>query len=268
VKLEIFDVEHGACALLSSDDGKHLMLDCGHNATTGWLPGKHLNGLGVSVLDVLMVTNYDEDHVSGFKDLDTRVHIGVLYRNKSVSPDTIRHLKSDTGIGPGMDHFVKQISTYQDLTGPAPTLPKVSWKLFRNPYPQFDDENNLSLVVCLNVDGINFVFPGDMECAGWEKLLSANADLAAQIALTDVLVASHHGRESGICDDMFVRYGCKPILTVISDDCHKYDTQQTVNYYGSKSRGTLFRGSQRRVLSTRNDGQITFEFYANNCIAY
>lgn len=42
MQLQIFDVEHGACALLTADNGTRLMIDCGHNATTGWRPGSYL----------------------------------------------------------------------------------------------------------------------------------------------------------------------------------------------------------------------------------
>lgn len=34
MELKVFDVEHGACALLSCDNGARLMIDCGHNSTT------------------------------------------------------------------------------------------------------------------------------------------------------------------------------------------------------------------------------------------
>ena len=41
--LRIFDVEHGACAMLAGMDHHALaMVDCGHNATTGWCPSKFL----------------------------------------------------------------------------------------------------------------------------------------------------------------------------------------------------------------------------------
>jgi hypothetical protein len=35
MKLQIFDVEHGACSLLTADNNARVMIDCGHNATTG-----------------------------------------------------------------------------------------------------------------------------------------------------------------------------------------------------------------------------------------
>ena len=65
MRLEIFNVEHGACALLRTSNGKLAMIDCGHNSTTGWMPGDELAARNETALNRLFVTNYDEDHVSG-----------------------------------------------------------------------------------------------------------------------------------------------------------------------------------------------------------
>lgn len=71
--LQIFDVEHGACALLTvtAPNGgvRRLLIDCGHNASTRWTPGGHLKSLGVTQIEQLIITNYDEDHVSGYRSL-------------------------------------------------------------------------------------------------------------------------------------------------------------------------------------------------------
>jgi glyoxylase-like metal-dependent hydrolase (beta-lactamase superfamily II) len=65
MQLQIFDVEHGACALLTADNSARFMIDCGHNATSGWKPGGYLLGSKISTIEMLAITNYDEDHASG-----------------------------------------------------------------------------------------------------------------------------------------------------------------------------------------------------------
>jgi hypothetical protein len=66
--LQIFDVEHGACALLTCDNGSHLMIDCGHNSDTGWRPGTYLIGQSIRSIEMLAISNYDEDHVTRTDD--------------------------------------------------------------------------------------------------------------------------------------------------------------------------------------------------------
>ncbi len=261
--LKIFDVEHGACALLTADNGAHLMIDCGHNSTTGWCPGDYLASRRIGHIEGLFVTNYDQDHVSGFPNLIRQVHIGSIFRNTSVAPQVIWQLKSEDGIvSAAMARFVNAITAEFGPPGSAPSLqiPGLNFRLYCNDYPLFDDENNLSLVVALSFSNCNFLFPGDLESAGWQLLLRTNAAFRAEVASTHVLVAAHHGRESGLCTDLFDTYGCRPQLVVISDDYHQYDTQQTTACYHSKCTGIAdFRGQGRRhVLTTRRDGLITF----------
>lgn len=274
--LQIFNVEHGACALLTmpTSQGTHrILIDCGHNASTRWYPGEHLGRLGISQVQLLVVTNYDEDHVSGFRNLiEQGINLHKILRNPAVTPATIAHLKTDDGMGPGIDTLVRVLTNVPqvDVVGNQFPLPNgVSMEWFWNPYPYFDDENNLSLVLVLNVHGFKFMFPGDMEKAGFRNLLNTNARFRTIVSEIHVLLAAHHGRANGICEEMFDTWGCRPKLVVISDDYKQYNTQETTNYYGRKAIGiTGFQNEQgvRKVLTTRSDGELMFSFQNGHCL--
>lgn len=266
--LKIFDVEHGACALLTCDNGSRVMIDCGHNTSTGWYPGSYLNYEQVKTLELLLITNYDEDHVSGLANLLDNVDVRWLGRNKAVSSGTIRKLKSEDGMGPGIDRLVHAIDHVFTGDGsiPQPVYQGLKRTQFWNTYPAFDDENNLSLVLHMECNGVGVLFPGDMEKAGWLKLLERE-DFRNALRNTKVLVASHHGRESGCCEEVF-EY-CKPFYTVISDKGYMHNTQETVPFYRANSQGGPFRnGEKRHVLTTRNDGRIGFTFNADGWWPY
>tara|TARA_R110000868_G_scaffold122877_2_gene325779 strand:- start:13013 stop:13816 length:804 start_codon:yes stop_codon:yes gene_type:complete len=257
--LEIFDVEHGACALLTCDDNTRLMIDCGHNASTQWRPGTYLKQQGIAKLDLLTITNYDEDHVSGISNLLDEVDVRWLTRNGSVSSANIRELKSEDGMGVGIDRLVRAIDrTFTgDGSSPMPTFLGLERKLFCTSYPKFTDENNLSLAVLLRCHGIGVLFMGDLECAGTLELLKRE-DFRQALRETHVLVAPHHGRESGCCEEMFEF--CSPYYVVISDKGYMHSTQETVPFYRSKAKGGPFRGETRHVLTTRRDEKINFSF--------
>ncbi len=274
--LQVFDVEHGGCALLTTPAGlggfRRVLIDCGHNASQCWYPGQHLRGLGVTFLEQLVVTNYDEDHVSGYPDLLAQgVYVDWIARNTTVSPETIRLLKSEDGMGKGIDTLVRSLGAFGLVGDNGKSVPKfqgVSMEYFFNSYPIFEDENNLSLVLYLTVYGTSFLFSGDMECDGFEHLLATNARFRQIVPNINVLMASHHGRANGVCPEMFDSYGCRPQLVVISDDYKQYTTQETTNYYASKTTGiTNFRaqGVSRSVLTTRKDGDIHFAWANGSC---
>lgn len=275
--IQVFNVEHGGCALLtvpaSGGSFKRLLIDCGHNATTKWYPGEHLRNMGVTYLEQLVVTNYDEDHVSGYPNLlQQEIYVDWILRNPTVSPQIIRTLKTKDGMGVGIEALVSNLGNFGPPVpggGGLPQYPGVQIEWFYNQYPHFDDENNLSLVLHLIVHGFSVLFTGDMERAGFENILRTNERFRAVVGNLDVLMASHHGRENGICPDMFDVWGCQPKIVVISDDYKQYATQETVNYYASKCSGiTNFRvpGNDRKVLTTRKDGEIHFTFTNGNCI--
>ena len=259
----MFDVEHGACSLLTADNNTRLMIDCGHNATTSWKPGTYLAQQGIPTLDMLAITNYDEDHASGAADLFDKVHVAWLLRNASVSGATIRALKREDGMGPGIERLAYAIDHV--FTGPGapdmlePVFQGATRQVFYSSYPRFDDENNLSMVVFLKCHGIGVMFPGDLEKAGFLELLK-NDGFKQGLRETNVYVASHHGRENGCCEET-VAHLQNVFYVVISDKGYQYDTQKTIPFYSRIAKGGPFRQEQvRKVLTTRCDGRIAFEF--------
>ena len=108
---------------------------------------------------------------------------------------------------------------------------------FHNDYPTFTDTNNLSLLTFLDVGGVAFVLGGDLELAGWLTLLE-NPHVQGLLKRVDVFVASHHGRQSGYCPEVFSY--CKPRLVVMSDGPIQHDTQLMASTYAQHASGELF----------------------------
>jgi beta-lactamase superfamily II metal-dependent hydrolase len=262
MRLQVFDVEHGACSLLTADNGTRLMVDCGHNATTQWKPGTHLRQQNIYTLNMLAITNYDEDHTSAAANLFENIDVQWLLRNPSVSGSTIMSLKSEDGMGPGIETLVYQINnvfTGEGTSSPEPVFNGVERQIFYNNYPKFDDENNLSLVLFLKCHGIGVMFPGDLEKSGFIELLKYDYFKQA-LRETNVYFASHHGRENGCCEEI-VQYLQNAYYVVISDKGYAHETQETVPFYRRIAKGGPFRNQEKRhVLTTRNDGSITFDF--------
>lgn len=266
MNLQIFDVEHGACALLTADNNTRLMIDCGHNASTNWKPGSYLLKQGIKSIDILAVTNYDEDHVSGANDLFDKLDVKSLWRNKSVSPKTIKMLKSDDGMGPGIDRLFSEIENTYIVNGSSsvPIFEGLTIrKCFYSSYPIFDDENNLSMAIFLKCHNIGVMFTGDLEKPGFSELLK-NEEFKQALRETNVYVASHHGRENG-CSTEVAALLTNVYYVVISDKGYAHETQKTIPFYADIAKGGPFRSNEKRyVLTTRNDAHIAFEFTPNS----
>lgn len=254
---------------------KRVLIDCGHAADYRgypWYPGEHLKNLGVGFVDLLICTNYDEDHASGIPSLiENGVNVGCILGNPTVPPEAIENLKSEDGMGNGIAVIVNSLAgrRQRNEVQTPPMIPGVQLSWFWNPWPHWNTENNLSLVTHLSIRGTNFLFPGDLETDGFNNMLK-NQPFAALLPGLHVLVASHHGRENGKCPSMFDDHYCKPQLVVISDCAKKYQSQETVPYYRDKARGVPnVRGRDWRfVMTTRDDDEIIFRWEDGLCQVY
>ena len=113
-----------------------------------------------------------------------------------------------------------------------------------------------SLSICFKI-----LFPGDIETAAWRSLLQ-NQRLISALNGVDILIASHHGRESGYFGDIFQYFTRNS--TVISDG-RFIDTSAT-SRYSEKSEGWTIRhrdnskpSEEKKCVTTRNDGHIDIE---------
>lgn len=264
--LRIFDVEHGACAIMQAPNGRVAMIDCGHNEVTGWRPSSFLrNEMGLEEIAYLIVTNADGDHLSDLAGLRGRgVSVRTLIRNGSPAAPALRMLKLTKGpLAPGVEEFIHMHGTYHGYAMPFnDAMAGVTCATFCNGFQTFSDTNNLSMATFIKYAGFKILFPGDLEKAGWKELLK-NPAFVAELRLTDVLVASHHGRESGFCEEIFNYF--RPQVVVISDTGIKYETQETVPDYREvvKSPDGIAVTCKdelrwRHVLTTRRDGDVIF----------
>lgn len=263
--IRIFDVTDGFCAYIVADDGDTLLIDCGYNTQTGFRPSSYVRYQGRASVQGLIVSNYDEDHLRDLPNMLNAVRIETLYRNKSVSAEELRRIKLARGptLGDGTRALLGMMSTYTH-DAYAPQLASAEMMMFHNPYPRFDDTNNLSLVTFLHYRDIHIIFPGDLEKAGWQALLG-NRSFRDQLKRVNFFVASHHGRESGYFSDIF-EY-CSPAIVILSDGPIRYETQNT--NYGKHASGIPWRnGDRRSVLTTRNDGMISIWQGSNDHTSY
>lgn len=262
--LRVWDVEHGACAMLhhfqNGIAGRLAMIDSG--CTPDWHPSTFIRyGLGRTRLDYLFITNADQDHMSDLQGLwDTGVNVSVLFRNPSYTGAQMRAIKQISGpLSNDAQRYIGLCDTYNTPAAEPfdQFMGSITASVFWNPYPYFQKTNDLSLTIFIKFAGFTILFPGDLEKAGWRNMLALQS-FRDHLKYTDILVASHHGRESGFCPEVFDH--CRPRAVIISDKAKQHETQETVPDYRDvlTDNGVPVRttGKRRHVLTTRRDGWI------------
>ena len=269
--VRVWDVEHGCCVMLqhiaSNGAGQNIggriaMIDSG--SSPDFHPSTYLKeDLGVDRIDYLFITNADQDHMSDLEGLeDAGIKVGTLFRNRSYTADQIRDMKLVSGpLTRDATWYVNACRTFNNpvIEPFNDNMGGITCRCFWNNYPDFKDTNNLSLAVFIKFGAFKILLPGDLERPGWLALLERD-DFCAELAGTTVLMASHHGRRSGFCDEIFDYF--TPDCVVISDKPIVHTTQHMAPDYRAVTRenGVYVRttGKQRHVLTTRRDGWIMF----------
>ena len=256
MRVTIHNVGHGLCVSLIHENGNVMLWDCGSSETSK--PSEFLKKEGVTKVDRFFVTNYDEDHISDLPSLHQSLYVTILTRNNTIDADQLRQLKLESGpISSAMEFLLEMMRTYTSPVKEYPEFPGVTYKTFYNVYKsEFDDTNNISLVTFLYCNDCCFLIPGDVETTGWRTLLQKHG-FKKELEKVNYFIASHHGRESGYCREVF-NY-CQPMAFIFSDSEVKCATQEMADIYRAHASGTQFNDKTRYVLSTRKDGSILFE---------
>ncbi len=253
MRVHVFDVEHGSCGAVEAPSGELILVDCGHNSSTGWRPSIWLVGQGREITN-LTITNMDEDHVSDLPNVRRYCPIRSLSSNWHLTSSWVRDAKAEQGIGEGV---AIAASLLDDYSGPPLVTDWGGLEVMRFCHPPslFDDENSLSLVTFVRSQSIGMVFPGDLTRPAWEEFLE-NPFFCDCLKRTNVFVASHHGREDGCCPEVFDY--CKPAIVIVSDTSMQYGTQE-VNYSRYAAGVPFDNGELKKTLTTRNNGKLTLD---------
>lgn len=257
-ELKIFNVSHGFCGALLSQSSL-ILLDCGHDSD-GFSPAKWLYSKGYRHIDSLIISNFDQDHVSDIMTIRDHFTVGSLALNPTIGAETLKGMKLKGGPISNQMHILINSMTNPTLNSVSRIPHRVNdinLYFYCVYYPHEIDTNNLSLVTFLQFGTSYIIYPGDVEKSGWLKLLTV-PDFLEHLKKVNVFIASHHGRIDGYCEEVF-QY-CNPELVIISDQEREYSTQEHNKYSKHASGvnfGTLLTPKIRKVMTTRNDGHLT-----------
>lgn len=209
----IWKVEHGSAAFLRTPNDKTLMLDAG--SSEDFSPASHLaynynlNSIN-NRLDELIISHTDSDHIYDLPQVYNLLKPRILSQNKSIPlnvlyPEGAKDLKEPLLTYKEMDETYIHSVSESDKHIPASNWGDVLIQTFHcspQHIPNCSEDkvkNNLSLLSYIRFNDIEIVFPGDLEPLGWDALID-NTNIKDYVGKSKVriIVASHHGRKSGI----------------------------------------------------------------------
>ena len=250
LEVTFLDVGQGDGALIREKGGKTLLIDCGSTdekdvGTDCLIP--FLKCCGISRVDYIFISHGDEDHISGIRTLleQDDISVGCLVFGSRMGAKSEEWMRKAASKGVLIQHMEPgdrlQLSGFSvRCLGPAEekngleSLPS-----------ETEEENNQSMVLALEGEGIRFLFTGDME-EEEEKLLLHT--VPEKLWKANVLKVAHHGSKTS-SSEAFLS-AVSPALAVIS--CGEN------NRYGHPDADTVLRlcSCTERILVTAECGAV------------
>jgi beta-lactamase superfamily II metal-dependent hydrolase len=261
MKIHIFDVGHGASAMVIGPNGKRLLIDCGTRGEPFWSPSLQFNG---EATDALLITNLDADHVTNYGYVQELLKVGTVWINNTIDAARLALLKRSGGMSAGVQALYQNLLHRPHIFNLSVDFSPMTVTSFRFPYDRFPEKsNNLSLVTFVQYAGFCILFPGDLETEAWEAALaSPPAGFIELLRAVNLHVGSHHGRKNGCCESLFSL--CRPDAFILSDKEKEHDTQETTSWYARRAHGLqrIIKGPSdpsetRYVFTTRDDNCLT-----------
>ncbi|MBO5200188.1 MAG: MBL fold metallo-hydrolase [Clostridia bacterium] len=231
------DVGQGDSILISSN-GYHALVDFGNGLDYGSGLIETLDGYGVDELDCIIATHYDSDHIGG----GTAVFNSFKVLN-AVIPE-LGNDDSDAALEFRNALSKSQAAVQIAIPGTVINVGEIQLTVIGY-YRDMEEDNDRSLVIMAEIDGIKFLLTGDVGEATEERLFLDGVMLDC-----DVLKAAHHGSRDGTTTELI--QSTSPAYAVISVGAS--------NAYGHPHDEVISRlySAGVKVLRTDISGDIIF----------
>ena len=177
--VHFIDVGQADCALLECD-GAFALID-GGNEADGEDVVEYLEAQGVQRLNLVVGTHPHEDHIGGLPAVLNAYPADNIWTSEMPYSNSITRAFTDAVARQGTAVFVPDV-------GQTFSLGSATITMIGPIRMDYEDANNLSLVLMVQYGDIRFLFAGDMERDAEIELLDSGADVKA-----DVLKVGHHG---------------------------------------------------------------------------
>jgi len=273
LEIIFWDVQHGSATYIKTPNGTHLVKDLGtgsYGRNEEFSPLLYLkNKYKVKQLDGVIISHPHKDHIDdimNFDELSPRVLVRPKHLTKEEVMQNVREEDKEL-----FEKYFTINQRYSDPVAPEddPLSPEnnggVKIQTFIPKSCDRSNINNHSIVTILSYASSKVILTGDNEPCSWKELLERDSFKEA-INNADILLAPHHGRESGFYSELFEHF--KPRLTVISDG--RFCDSSATGRYSEVSRGWTVHhreggeDEKRYCVTTRKDGVIVAKLGYNS----
>ena len=212
---QVADDKPGDCMILTSPDGKIMVLDAGHPQSTQYVIAA-LDEMGVKKIDYLVASHPHIDHIGGMAALMDRYEVGIHY-----STELWHTTNTYKGYVAAIErNHIEQVYLHEgdsfmfgDQVKVYVYNPEAEIEYYED-YPKSGTQfmNNHSLVLKFVYGDSSFLMAGDLYSTGETDVVKRWGDELH----ADVIKANHHGLDTSNSPKW--RKTVNPEITVITND--------------------------------------------------
>nr|WP_280921103.1 DNA internalization-related competence protein ComEC/Rec2 [Paenibacillus turicensis] len=277
--VQFIDVGQGDCILITTPSGINILVDGGGTVSfrkpkDAWRSRKVpyevgektvvplLKKRGIHKLDIVIMTHADQDHIGGLQAVLTHFPVRALVKNGSIAQSKTLTKLLETALA-------KDIPIYSAYRGMGLALDPLTSIDFVYPeakpdgsIPIIKDQNHESIVFYLTMDGVRFLFTGDMDIAAEDAIM--NLEKSPKRLQAEVLKIAHHGSKTSTSLDWLK--AIKPKLTVIpvgSRNSYGHPHPNVLQHIDEQGI-PIYRTDQNGEVQMKVDGgQLSFRTYSH-----
>ena len=223
--VDILDIGKADCIIIQ-DNGSVVVIDTGEDENYQII-SNFLNSQNIKVIDYLIITHYDKDHVGGAaKIINEYEVINVIqpnYKKDSKHVDNYNYALNDNNIEPlTLTNELKlSLPTYQLILQPSKIV--------------YEDDNNNSIIAIVQHDDRNLLFMGDAQSERISEFLVDN------MMTFEFAKMPHHGNYNEMTEELLKQTKVKKVAITCSKknpadrktiellNSYNIDTYQSVN---------------------------------------
>lgn len=212
----VLDVGQGQCVVLKSGEG-FALIDCGSGNSwidAGDTAAQQLRTMGCDSLDYLLLTHYDNDHVSGVTGLLARMEVKTLLLPPDADASGLQADILSAAKERGSDALTIRRRTNI-------TLGKTTLTVYPPLGEKTDNERGLSVLAMSGTDSI--LITGDMSQKTEQFLLDTY-----RIPEADVLVAGHHGAKYSTSAALLEELSPETVCISVGSNSYGHPAEQTL----------------------------------------